>query len=696
MNITQPTAASIYEEQRTVEHLYSLEGSSTREYRKAAQCVRNIYDKIDPHEFESIDACIEYAVLHKNHFAFAHYFYDKSGNEADLFSSALRQYLQDRDESFNAGVFGENTFILKNSAFSCKVGIADDDSVYAYQLKNGIRDFYTGKSIPKRDYIIQTGLNYRLSAEEVNRLLRLAGYPALYVNSIVDFVSYFYLEHKELLPESETVLYQEAVIRYVKKRIDRYARIIEEETKHNRIRNQQISDSGEIAGIGPADEHIETIMHNEAWNITGFSRFMSYTKLGEELSRDLHNEEDLEKYVRQNAHLFSLNRYGITDLLHQKAYGSEALETISNKMYLFDTDVLCDSSKQSCDVLLRRLHAEEIIDRKRQPAADECAGAAREFKWLFEKLIAELEARLSSVREGCELMEAYNITDDSEFQDHIGLFRESYQKCTSALELAKQFRYIEEDMTDEGWTVPDKQLFRDIQEVVLGLRQQMHERAAEIYEMRAKLLKTDRGKELVEWGKRYKDIDIRSESALQKTLKETIQVRDRYARAAEESTRDLQLKADRKKRKRKADARELILYLWNAFNFLEDESISEQIRVANDDARRSRGSRTSFLTFLSGRSTGGIYRYENPSIRKLVKCALSMGQENLIEEIIIRSGCWDRRWINERSCEGTDGLSRTESMVIYAMRYRDRIISMWNDHYSALQLQEIMACFPMI
>ena len=63
------------------------------------------------------------------------------------------------------------------------------DRNYGYQV-------LSGKRPPTRNFIIQTGLILKLSTDEVNYLLKLAGKSPLYVRNIVDARVFYAINHR--------------------------------------------------------------------------------------------------------------------------------------------------------------------------------------------------------------------------------------------------------------------------------------------------------------------------------------------------------------------------------------------------------------------------------------------------------------------------------------------------------------------
>ncbi len=155
--------------------------------------------------YGDIEDCVKYAITNKNHLAFVTYYLEHLEARKQLFREKLVAYMEKAEVSY-----GKIRIISETDGFWRYYGAylvergnkwfvkIDDTSASASEYKccvsdNTIRGWFSGSGLPGRDELIQLGVYLELNHSQIDELLNLAGYSALYKPDLIDSICIYYL-----------------------------------------------------------------------------------------------------------------------------------------------------------------------------------------------------------------------------------------------------------------------------------------------------------------------------------------------------------------------------------------------------------------------------------------------------------------------------------------------------------------------
>lgn len=160
-----------------------------------------IYKSIDQKQYSNIGECVGHAIEHENHSAFAKFFIEKIQGYNDVL------YWKSRCRILKETIGNENwekiCNLIKSHKLYCEqcwinnynYNLIFDDKEKGTTISIAqLKKYFFGYAPIPRALIIQIGVILQLDAQTVNRILRLMGYPVLYLLNVADAVAYFYLE----------------------------------------------------------------------------------------------------------------------------------------------------------------------------------------------------------------------------------------------------------------------------------------------------------------------------------------------------------------------------------------------------------------------------------------------------------------------------------------------------------------------
>ncbi len=156
-----------------------------------------IYRNVPKQCYESLDACVKYAMETGNHTAFVHFFMEKAKKQKEVFCHLFWQYLDEYEEVRKDRKLSKwSQFQILSSSYWRSLAfdyIEQNVNKYCYGTTILSKWKSMDGGIPDRDAIVQCCFYFGKNVEETNRLLIAGGQEQLYVLDIADAVAMHYL-----------------------------------------------------------------------------------------------------------------------------------------------------------------------------------------------------------------------------------------------------------------------------------------------------------------------------------------------------------------------------------------------------------------------------------------------------------------------------------------------------------------------
>ena len=171
-------------------------------YEEARQRDAAYYQMLRPDEYETLSVCVRQALERDNHVCFARYWMEHAYLPGERFASVLEQELKKWKRQY-----GRQDGIYLFRAEQWNSLNVDNTMENLGALSYGaamLSNWKKGRELPPREAVIQLGIYFQMDAEEVNRLLLLAGRDGLYLLHLADAPAIYYLNRyaQEEAPDS--------------------------------------------------------------------------------------------------------------------------------------------------------------------------------------------------------------------------------------------------------------------------------------------------------------------------------------------------------------------------------------------------------------------------------------------------------------------------------------------------------------
>ena len=273
---------------RQEKKIYDGKSNEKKRYLIRKKYNAKILEDMDKSMWADMDSCLDYAMDYHNHVAFALYYLSKVDARKKAFAELLEKYCQ------NAKIMLTQTKILSaaDGFWRCHdarleyvdkewhVRIYDISDVEESDYKctvayNTLNGWSKGAAYPRKDEIIQLGFWLELNSMQVDQLLNIAGYSALYKPNLVDSICIYYLDKYSSYNkygEYEKVSPPTAVdkILEVKSMINSYGKKGYKNTEYRRIKKERTPAAGSspyyYEGVSTSS-FLEYDESNDSWNI---------------------------------------------------------------------------------------------------------------------------------------------------------------------------------------------------------------------------------------------------------------------------------------------------------------------------------------------------------------------------------------------------------------------------------------------
>lgn len=299
---------------------------------KRIQEIKTEYAGISKSEYKTVKACVEYAMKHHSHVAFARYYLENDWLfEDELFRDEFQYCIEEKEED------------QKGWWYSCRLikpGFFYDPNVTSQMLrtdkklfsgKSSLAQWKQGDNIPGRETIIQCGFYLGLNANGVNHLLHRAGYEGLYILNGAEAICCFYLN---FFYETESELSGFEKLCKVKEKINQYYQNLDYKEK-GLLRAWRGKKKEEKDG-SYTDSHNPMLLAYDkklGWNIEEEIRQLqelpcirqSVLSMDREISPDYtayltlcltqemnkcKEEQDLDNFLKESQDIFTIKGYG--------------------------------------------------------------------------------------------------------------------------------------------------------------------------------------------------------------------------------------------------------------------------------------------------------------------------------------------------------------------------------------------------
>lgn len=300
-------------------------------HEKRVQEIREAYKNVPKSAYQTIESCVEYAMKHHSHLAFAHHFLDLGWLDENLFVEAFQTYI-DEKEMYQKGWWYSCRLIKPGFFYDPNVTpelLRTDSKLFSG--KSSLAQWKQGDNIPGRETIIQSGFYLDLDAEQVNDLLHRAGYEELYIINGAEAICWFYLN---LFQKTNPKLTGFEKLCKVKEKINTYYKELNYEEKGllRAWRGKKKKKKKEETKVYYTDLHNPMLLAYDqtlGWNIESEIRELQQKPCIQNMQQEIdpeltayltvcltkelekcEEEKDLEAFIKQGQDIFTIKGYG--------------------------------------------------------------------------------------------------------------------------------------------------------------------------------------------------------------------------------------------------------------------------------------------------------------------------------------------------------------------------------------------------
>lgn len=208
------------------ESVYRIDVFQTNEKYKNERLKCNkenlkFYYNVDEKDYATLHKCADFWMKHRSHAAFVHFFIEKGRFPNEVFCDHLGEYIEEFKTKYDIKKIPWTRLQIMRSQYWLSPGVSSDrisDKMYCYKSdyisrlcnskelddikidtmkykmnlsKGSSKESF---SIPEREAIIQLGIYFNLSSNEVDELFVAAGLPRFYSVDVSDVISMYYLD----------------------------------------------------------------------------------------------------------------------------------------------------------------------------------------------------------------------------------------------------------------------------------------------------------------------------------------------------------------------------------------------------------------------------------------------------------------------------------------------------------------------